>query len=68
MSSRSRTGDRRTTWIRREPDDGETLMAGALALAAGAAVGSAVFYLARMFVSREVVYLDAVPVEEDPRG
>lgn len=54
----------RTVWIRREPRDGEALVAGAVALATGAAVGGAVLYLARMFLARDELVLGATPVRD----
>jgi hypothetical protein len=58
----------RTVWVRRELRQGESLLAGAVALAAGAAVGGAVLYFARMLVARDELVLDSVPEQEGSSG
>jgi hypothetical protein len=53
-------GDRpepRVTWIRRPPDRGERLQAGAMAVATAAAVGGVVYYLARTLLARDRIAL-----------
>ncbi len=70
MTRRQRENSKRdrTIWVRREPRDGEALIAGAVAVAAGAAVGGAALYLARMFLARDVLVLDSVPEQESSSG
>ena len=61
-------GDRdgsRVTWIRRPPDPAERRRAGAVALATAAAVGGAVYYLARTLLARDRIALR--PEEEGRR-
>jgi hypothetical protein len=56
-----------TRWVRNRPSRHEEAMAGLAALGVGAAVGLGVYYLARLFFSREALP-DPVPEHREGAG